>query len=108
MGCDSIIRPLNENVVHKIAAGEIIQVRRVTITVHLDTFQTMASFFQGFKPFGAQKPCNAIKELLENSIDAGASSVTITVKDGGLKFLQVQDNGSGIRVRSTSVIFYAM
>jgi len=65
----SLVKALDHNVVNKIAAGEIIIA-----------------------------PVNALKELLENAVDARATSVDIIVKGGGLKLLQITDNGSGINV----------
>lgn len=65
-----VIRRLDASVVAKIAAGEVIQ-----------------------------RPFNVIKEMLENAIDAHATSIQINVKEGGLKSISIADNGDGIRVR---------
>ena len=52
-----------------------------------------------------ERPASAAKELLENAVDAGASQVTIEIRDGGMTFLRVTDNGSGMSAEDAKTAF---
>ena len=52
-----------------------------------------------------ERPASVVKELLENAVDAGASKVTIEIKDGGMTFLRVTDNGCGMSPEDARTAF---
>lgn len=51
------------------------------------------------------RPCSVVKELLENSIDSGASSITVEIKNGGTTFIRISDNGCGISEEDVPTAF---
>jgi DNA mismatch repair protein MutL len=67
---------LPEQLANKIAAGEVVQ-----------------------------RPESVVKELIENSIDAGATSISIVIKEGGKSFIQISDNGSGMNDEDAAIAF---
>ena len=71
-----MIEVLNQDTINKIAAGEVID-----------------------------RPSSVVKELVENAIDANASAITIEIKEGGISFIRVTDNGTGIDGKEIKTAF---
>jgi DNA mismatch repair ATPase MutL len=72
----SRINILDKNTINQIAAGEVID-----------------------------RPASIIKELVENSIDAGATSISVEIRGGGIDLIRITDNGSGIDKDDVKVAF---
>ena len=70
------IAVLDENTIDKIAAGEVIE-----------------------------RPSSIVKELVENAIDAGANAITAEIKEGGISFIRITDNGEGIAKEQIPLAF---
>ena len=71
------IAKLNQETIDKIAAGEVVE-----------------------------RPCSVVKELVENAIDAGSTAITVEIKEGGISFIRITDNGCGIERDQVAVAFY--
>lgn len=72
----SVIKLMNKELAEKIAAGEVVE-----------------------------RPASIVKELVENSIDAGSSAVTVEIREGGVSFIRVTDNGCGILPEDMLMVF---
>lgn len=52
-----------------------------------------------------ERPASIVKELVENSIDAGSTAITVEIREGGISYVRVTDNGSGIAAQDVKTAF---
>ena len=52
-----------------------------------------------------ERPASVVKELVENAIDAGATAITVEIKQGGISFIRITDNGCGIEKKQIPTAF---
>ena len=72
----SVIRVLDKHVAELIAAGEVVE-----------------------------RPASVVKEMMENSIDAGAKHITVEIRDGGVSYIRITDDGCGIHREDVPTAF---